>query len=358
MGIFSRTPANATSGLFSRRTGPITPSRTRMALELRHNSALVGCRFDPTGRFVFAGAQDNTIQRWDLATQAKVPFVGHRSWVRAMAFVPLTPNPSPSGRGGPSGKLLSTDWNGKLLVWPFDASAPTPERIIDAHTGWVRAIVTSPDQRQFATCGNDNLVKLWNVADLSLVREFEGHTSHVYNVAFHPTANALVSADLRGNIKQWDVQTGRETRTMDASVIFRYDPTFRADHGGIRSMTFNADGSLLACAGITNVTNAFAGVGNPAVVLFNWQTGQRAQVLRVQPAFQGTAWGVVFQRDGYVIGAGAGSGGGLWFWRPNTENSIHNVTVPSHARDLAMHPDGRRLAVPCFDGVVRIYELS
>ena len=32
-------------------------------------------------------------------------------------------------------------------------------------------------------------------------------------------------------------------------------------------MAFNRDGSLLACAGITDVTNAFAGVGKPAVAL-------------------------------------------------------------------------------------------
>lgn len=339
------------SGIFSRSGPPspdgnITPARTRLALELRHTSPLIGCRFDPSGRFVFASAQDNTIQRWDLATQAKVAFTGHRSWVRGMAFHTA------------SRKLLSTDWNGKLIVWPLDAATPQAERIIDAHTGWVRAIAMSPDQRQFATCGNDNLVKLWNVADFTVVREFEGHTSHVYNVAFHPSERMLVSGDLRGNIKQWDLTTGRETRQMDASAIFRYDPTFRADHGGIRGMTFNADGSSLACAGITNVTNAFAGVGNPAIVLFNWATGARAQVLRVQPAFQGTAWGVVFHPHGYVIGAGAGNGGGIWFWRPTTENSVQNIAVPNNARDLAMHPDNRRLAVPCFDNVLRIYQLS
>ena len=338
-GIFSRNGPPATDG-------QITPARTRMALELRHTSPLLCCRFDPTGRFVFVGSQDNGIHRWELANQAKVTFTGHRSWVRALTF------------HAESRKLLSADYNGKVMVWACDSAAPTPERIIDAHTGWVRAIAMSPDQRQFATCGNDNLVKLWNVADFSLVREFEGHTSHVYNIAFHPRERMIVSGDLRGNIKQWDLQTGRETRTMDASVIFRYDPTFRADHGGIRSMAFNADGSLLACAGITNVTNAFAGIGNPAVVLFNWQTGQRTQVLRVNPPFQGTAWGVLFHPHGYVIGAGAGAGGGLWFWRPTEQNSIHNVAVPNNARDLAMHPDQRRLAVPCYDSVLRIYELS
>lgn len=337
MGIFSRTPPASSQ---------LTPSRTRMALELRHTSPLIACRFDLTGRYIFAAAQDNSIQRWELANSTKTAFTGHRSWVRGLAF------------HAASRKLLSADYQGKVLVWTADAATPTVERTLDAHDGWVRAIAMSPDQRQFATCGNDNLIKLWNVADFSLVREFQGHTSHVYNVAFHPTERAIVSGDLRGNIKQWDLQTGRETRTMDASVIFRYDPTFRADHGGIRSMTFNADGSLLACAGITNVTNAFAGIGNPAIVLFNWQTGQRTQVLRVNPAFQGTAWGVVFHPQGFVIGAGAGSGGGLWFWRPTEQNSLHNVTVPNNARDLAMHPDQRRLAVPCYDSVLRIYEMS
>ncbi|MBI3821986.1 MAG: hypothetical protein HY289_04815 [Planctomycetes bacterium] len=352
------------SGLFSRSgppspDGQITPTRTRMALELRHTSPLISCRFDPTGRYVFAGAQDNSILRWELAApNTKVALAGHRSWVRGLAFLPLTPTPSPPGRGEVARKLLSSDYNGKLLVWPFDAATPTAERTIDAHQGFARAVVVSPDSTKFATCGNDNLVKLWNATDFALIRAFEGHTCHVYNVAFHPDGRHLVSGDLRGNIKQWDIQTGRETRTMDASVIFRYDPTFRADHGGVRSMSFNADGSLLACAGITNVSNAFAGIGNPAVVLFNWQTGQRSQVLRVLPAFQGTAWGVVFHPSGYVIGAGAGNGGGIWFWRPTEANSIHNVTVPNNARDLAIHPDNRRLAVPCFDGVVRIYELS
>jgi WD40 repeat protein len=332
-------------GLF--RQHRIIPARTRMVLELRHNSPLLSCRFDPTGRYVFAGSEDNSIQRWELANQAKTAYTGHRSWVRGLAF------------HGADRKFLSSDFNGKVLIWTTDAAtAIQPERIINAHRGWVRAVVVSPDGRQFATCGNDNLVRLWNFADYSLARTFEGHGSHVYNVAFHPGGRHLVSADLRGNVKQWDVQTGAETRSMDASVLYRYDTTFRADHGGIRSMSFNADGSMLACAGITNVSNAFAGIGNPAVVLFNWETGQRSQVLRVLPAFQGTAWGVVWHSTGLVIAAGAGAGGGLWFWRPNQANSIHAMPLPNNARDLALHPDGKRLAIPFFDGVVRIYELS
>src|SRR5262249_4713878 len=149
-------------------------TRTRMSLELRHNSPLIGCRFDPTGRFVFASAQDNTIQRWELADQRKTVLVGHRSWVRGLAFLPA------------QGKLLSADYTGKMFVWPSDAKNPEPERVLDAHRGWCRAVAVTPDGTRFATCGNDHLVKIWSALDFSLIRTLEGHDCHVYNVAFHP----------------------------------------------------------------------------------------------------------------------------------------------------------------------------
>ena len=82
----------------------IDPTQVRMVQELKHTSPLVGCRFDPGGRFVFAGAQDNTIQRWHLATAKKTVLTGHKSWVRALAFAARE-------------KLLfSGSWDGKLLT--------------------------------------------------------------------------------------------------------------------------------------------------------------------------------------------------------------------------------------------------
>jgi WD40 repeat protein len=324
----------------------IDPARTRLAFELKYTSPLLSCRFEPAGRFVFAGAQDHTIQRWDLTSKTATALRGHRSWVRGLAFQAAEQ------------RLFSGDYNGKVLVWPTDAAAPEPERTIDAHRGWVRAVAVSPDGRQLATCGNDLMVRLWSCADGMLVREMAGHAHHVYNVAFHPSGRFLVSADLHGVVKQWELSQGTPTRTLDAGLLFRHDNTFRADHGGVRSMAFSADGNLLACAGITDVTNAFAGVGKPAVVLFDWQTGQSRQVLRPQANFQGTAWGVGFHPSGLIVAAGGGSGGALWFWRPEQAASIHTLALPTNARDLHLHPDGRRLAVACFDGALRVYDFG
>ena len=92
--------------------------------------------------------------------------------------------------------------------------------------------------------------------------------------------------------------------------------------------------SLLACAGITNVSNAFAGVGNPLVVLFDWASGKQKQLLQPKVKFQGTAWGVIFHPAGFLAGVGGGNGGMLWFWKPDASKDFFTLKLPNNARDL------------------------
>ncbi|OAI51369.1 hypothetical protein AYO44_00745 [Planctomycetaceae bacterium SCGC AG-212-F19] len=319
------------------------PMQTHLAQEHKHPSPLLGCRFDPAGAYVFAGAQDNSIQRWTLADGKKTTLAGHQSWVRALAFQEKL--------------LFSGDYAGKILCWNLDAETPTPVRTLDAHEGWVRALAGSPDGKLLASCGNDNLVKLWTL-DGKPVRQFVGHARHVYNVAFHPDGQQLASCDLLGSVKHWEVATGKLVRDLDASVLHKYDNTFRASIGGARSMMFNKDGTQLALAGITNVSNAFAGVGNPAVVLFDWASAKRLHLLQPAQAFQGTMWGVVQHPEGVWIGAGGGSGGALWFWKADQDKAFHTVKLPANGRDVSLHPNGMRLAVPHADGAMRFYDMT
>jgi len=326
--------------------GGVDPAQTRQVQELKHASPLIGCRIDPSGQWVFAGAQDNNVQRWHLATAKKTILTGHKSWVRALAFAARE-------------KLLySGSWDGKLLTWPVEADAPTPLRTTDAHQGWVRALAVHPNGKLLASCGNDHLVKLWSIPDGKLVRTFEGHASHVYNVLFHPKTPHVVSADLKGILKVWDLNKGTEERTLDAKLLHKYDTTFGADIGGVRGMAFNGDGSLLACAGITDVSNAFAGVGRPIIVLFDWQSGKQKLLLRPRENFQGTMWGTAFHPAGYVLGVAGGNGGALWFWKPDAAADVFALKLPNNARDLDLHPDGKRLTIAFADGAVRMYDLS
>ena len=80
-------------------------------------------------------------------------------------------------------------------------------------------------------------------------------------------------------------------------------------------------------------------------------------VERPKVNFQGTAWGVAFHR-GRVLGVGGGNGGVFWSWTADQPLSATALTLPGNARDLAMHPDGRRFAVPFDNGFVRLYDMG
>src|SRR5262249_21718641 len=174
-------------------------------------------------------------------------------------------------------------------------------------------------------------VKLWSIPDGKQLRDLAGHTCHVYNVAFHPDGKWLVSADLKGGVKVWDLGKGVVAREMDAKVLHKYDRSFAADHGGVRRLAFSADGGLLACAGITEVTNAFAGVGKPLVVLFDWKSGKQKALLRPKINFMGTAWGVCFHPGGWVLGVGGGNGGGRGGGRPGRASAARTLAPPTNA---------------------------
>jgi len=325
----------------------IDPTKTYVALEHKHDRPLVACRFDPSGRYVFFGAEDNLVHRFDLKAKTATPLAAHDSWVRALG-------------SSPSGDILySGGYDGRLVWWPAADEKPEPIRVIDAHQGWLRALAVSPGGEFIATCGNDNLVKLWNAADGKLIHPLAGHTSHVYNVAFHPSGQTLVSCDLKGVIKEWDVAAGTLKRDLAAAAaLYKYDNSFRADIGGARSIAFTADGNQLALGGITNVTNAFAGIGNLAIVVLDMTEGKLALQLEAKEKINGAAWGAAWHPDGFWIGlAGGGGGGWLYFWKPGQVNEFFKLKLATDGRDLALAPDHQHVAVAHADKTLRLYAL-
>ena len=322
-------------------------AKTHVAKTHKHGSPLIACRFDPTGRYVFFAAQDYRVWRLELASDKKAELKGHESWVRGMAF----------DKDGQT--LLTGGFDGRLIWWPAQQEKPVPQRQIVAHKGWVRAVAVSPDNQLVATVGNDLMVKLWRIGDGQLVREMSGHERHVYHVAFHPSGKHLVTGDLLGNLFHWEVETGKLVRKLAVAALHKYDKGFKADIGGFRDLRFSADGKWLACAGITNVTNAFAGVGNPLVELWDWSAGKQKIQFVSKAKLRGVAWGVANHRDGFTVGAAGGGGGGhLLFWKPDKSEEFHHAKLPDTARDLDLSPDGLTLATAHYDGRLRISKMA
>lgn len=324
----------------------IDVTKTHVAKELKHDSPIISCRFDPTGKYVFFGAQDFKVWRWEWSSDAKIAF-NHSAWVRGIAFHPIAET------------VLTAGYDGRLVWWPTTSDAPEPTREVTAHDGWARAVDVSPDGSLVATAGNDHKVKLWSFADGSLVKEFVGHDSHVYNVLFHPDGKSLVSGDLKANLIHWNIDTGEQVRKMTAEALCKYDTTFLADIGGLRGLAFDATGTRLAGSGITNVTNAFAGIGHAAVVVYDWESGELKQQHESKAKPNGVGWGVALHQENFVIGISGGGGGGfLLFWKPDSKEEFHQLKFPNNARDLDLAPDGLHVVTGHYDRHVRVSMLA
>lgn len=354
----------------------IDPKKTRLVSEHKLTRPLTACFWEPQNRFVFLGAQDNGIVRFHLESKEAVPMIGpHDSWVRAIGT-------SPDGQ-----VTFSGGYDGRLVWWPTEAGKPEPIRVVDAHEGWIRSLAVSPDGSQLATCGNDHLVRLWDAESGTLLRAFKGHQSHVYNVAFSRTGDSVVSCDLKGFVKVWETsgdsdETPSETEpapeapagsaTADEPAktpgliqdlvhvesLHKYDGKFRADIGGARCMSFSRDAAHLAIGGITNVTNAFAGVGDAIVALIDMADGKVVVQYAPTEKVRGTAWGITHHPDGFWIGlAGGGSGGWFYFWRGEEADEFFKYKLKNDGRGMSISPDATRLAVAHADQHLRIYAL-
>jgi WD40 repeat protein len=323
------------------------PTKTHVAKDLAHDRPLVCCRFDPAGRFAFAGSEDETVQRWEIESGAKVALKGHTSWVFALDV-------TPDGQ-----TLLSGGAEGRLIWWPAAAEAPTPARTVQAHAGWINHLTVSPDGRLVATCGNDRMVRLWSVADGSPAGELPGHEKPIYRLLFGPGGKFLLTADLQGRVIQWDLATFKEVRRFDAGKLYSYNGGQQVDYGGVRDLALSADGKLLGCCGLIEASNPLGAVSNPAIVLIDWETGQEKLLQRPKADIKGVAWGIKFHPSGFHVIASGGTGGGhLWFFRAGDANEFATFALPNTARALDIHPDGLRLATAHHDGHLRISSMT
>jgi len=380
-------------------TNPIAadPEKAHVVSQWKHDSRLLSCRFDPLGRYVYTTAYDYTIQRWELATGTKTVLKAHDSWVRGLAF-------SPDGE-----TLVSGGYDGRLIWWPVNGGDVTgesvagegvteesatgegvagegvagegvtgesvteesatgegvtekkiePQRIVEAHDGWIRWVDINSDGSLVATGGNDHLVKIWSFETGELVRSIAGHDRHIYSVHFHPSGESVFSGDLRGVVKQWSIADGSEIATYDAKALYTENPGQAAEYGGVRSMDFDASENRLVCSGLHEAPNPFAGEQQPLVVVFDGSTHEELHKFIAKEGLKCIAWRALFHPAGFILGACGGGGGGfLVFWRPDAETEFHRFKLPDTLRDMDLHPNGLLVATAHNDEHVRITRLS
>lgn len=316
---------------------PADARQTWESKSLTHPRQLLGCAVSPCGEYVVAGDFDGVVSRWRLGDDQRVALEGHSTWVEAVAF-------HPDRR-----RLFSTDYHGQICSWNYADESPRPLWTVQgAHDGWIRDAVAT--QNHLLTAGNDRVIRVWSADSGQLVRELRGHGGAIFTLALHPEGS-LASGDQHGVIKHWDMATGRLVRDLNASALWHAPETTMSltGMGGVRSLAFSRDGTTLYAGGITSARSVGFAEGNPLLLALDWAAGTARPNLRFpDPVFEGYVTSIMVHAD-FVVAAGGGVGGGLWFWRPGETDTFATLRNLRHLREVHLHPDGERLIAATFE---------
>ena len=171
------------------------------------------------GTQIAVGSADNLIRVFDVplnekkeALEAVQQFQAHTSSVTTLEAVPGTNH------------LLSGCVDGTVFEWSLSEPKPKPVREMK-HGACITAIAVRPDGKRFATAGTNNVVRLWDAGDGTLVAELKGDRYASELVAETGRALTVAKSDiefrkklLEGNEVDHTKQAERVVKAADTNA--------------------------------------------------------------------------------------------------------------------------------------------
>ncbi|KAF9940858.1 hypothetical protein BGZ65_005881 [Modicella reniformis] len=133
--------------------------------------------------------------------------------------------------------LISGSLDGLLKLW--DIKTGKCEHTVEMPSP-ITHLLLYPENNHLAVICDDLCIRIMDVENRRVVREFWGHTNRITDMTFSPDGHWLVSSSLDATIRTWDLPTGH---MVD---IFRCESI-------ATSLTFSPTGDFLATAHVDNV---------------------------------------------------------------------------------------------------------
>jgi serine/threonine protein kinase len=174
------------------------------------------------------------------------------------------------------------------------------------------SLAFSPDGRHALTGHLDHTMRVWDVYTAREVRQLAAHTDEVRVVAFSPDGRQALSAGRDRTMRLWDMRSGKEIRR------------FLGHTDGVHYAVFSPDGRRVLSAS-----------GDGTIRLWEPATGREIRCFGKRWAYVGLA---VFSPDGRR--ALSNHEDGLRLWDAETGEELRRIPDPAGVGDPAFTPDG------------------
>jgi WD40 repeat protein len=309
-------------------------SGQRRAITKAQKGNIRAVAFSPDGKALAAGWLDGRLTLWNVppGQDAEPRFLYQPDpkekdvAVHAIAFVPG------------SRLIVIGRQDNSLRLWDPGQKEPTP---LAWHTAAVRSLSFSPDGKVLASAGDDALVRLWEVGKdvrpLTEQHRLKGHTRPVYSVCFSQDGRSLASGGADGTVKIWDWQPDAkgELRELEGHTH------------EVHTAAISRDGAVWLTA---------AAPPEKKKILIRDSSGGEPRELADDKNIACAA----LSPDGNWAAA-INHGGQLRLWNVKAGRGLWAINVPALAglpKRLAFAPDGKRLALACPEGRIRLCNID
>ncbi|KAL6910798.1 WD40 repeat-like protein [Trichoderma evansii] len=182
------------------------------------------------GQIFASASQDKTVKVWSVE-EGEVQGIlrGHKRGVWTVQFSPAQ-MPALQGEDGPiTGKGVVLTGSGDKSIKLWNLADYTCIRTFEGHSNSVLKVAwlsmtSRPEQSkglvQFASAGGDGLVKIWNANSGEAECTLDNHEDRVWALAVHPDTNAVVSGSGDSTVTFWK-DTTSETQAAASQAALK-----------------------------------------------------------------------------------------------------------------------------------------
>jgi len=192
-----------------------------------HDASVTACSFTPDSKFIVSGSTNGDLRLWDVQTQDSGLHIayecdGHDLGVNGCEFSPCPPVKADNGSSTMQ-YLLATCGNDDVVRLFNVVVGSNYAFVLDAelrsHNTNINCCRFSPNGKLLASASGDKTVIVWNVSTRTIMMTLRGHQRFVTSCAFSTCNNYLASGSNDKTILVWKIGNNLVPNQSPTSVV-------------------------------------------------------------------------------------------------------------------------------------------